>query len=118
MKKLVPFCLLFLLFSCTAIEDQEAAIPADVLPKEQMARVMTDIHLLEASLSVGTYAKDNVMMQNIKPSTDILKKNGITKETYDLSFDFYSRNPNLLTEVYQLVLNDLSKMQAEVMTGK
>jgi hypothetical protein len=118
MKRLLPLFLFCALFSCTPIEDKRVSIPADVLPEEKMAQVMVDIHLLEAALNVGTYAKDNMTMQNIRPSSDILKKNGVTKPEYDRSFDFYSRNPKLLAEVYNLVLNDLSKMQAEVMTRK
>jgi hypothetical protein len=118
MKSLLPLLLFSVLFSCTPIEDQRVSIPSDVLPEEKMAQVMVDVHLLEAALSVGTYGKDNMTLQNIRPSSDILKKNGVTKQQYDQSFEFYSRNPKLLGEVYDLVLNDLSKMQAEVMTRK
>ncbi|MFL5765826.1 MAG: DUF4296 domain-containing protein [Bacteroidia bacterium] len=118
MKRLLPVIFCLLLFSCTSIEERKASIPSDVLPEEKMALVMVDVHLLEAALNAGTYGKDNVMLQNVRPSTDILKKNEVTREQFDKSFDFYSRNPKLLAEVYQLVLNDLSKMQAQVMTGK
>jgi hypothetical protein len=57
-------------------------------------------------------------MNSINPNTDVMKKNNITKKQFDDSFEFYSRNPVLLTEVYQLVLNNLSKMQAEVVNNK
>ncbi|NBX87236.1 MAG: DUF4296 domain-containing protein [Bacteroidetes bacterium] len=43
-----------------------------------------------------------------------LKKNNITKKQFDESFRFYSLHPKMLSEVYQIVLNNLSKMQAEV----
>src|SRR3954469_20553315 len=111
MKRLLPILLFSALFSCTPIEDKRVPIPSDVLPEEKMAQVMVDIHLLEAALSAGTFGKDNITLKNIRPTTDILKKNGVTKQQYDQSFDFYSRNPKLLGEVYNLVLNDLSKMQ-------
>jgi hypothetical protein len=118
MKRLLPYIMVLFIGSCTPIEDQRASIPSDVLPEEKMAEVMVDVHLLEAALSIGTYNKDNATLQNIHPSSDILKKHGLTKQQYDQSFAFYSSNPKLLAEVYQLVLNDLSKMQAEVMTRK
>lgn len=79
---------------------------------------MVDVHLLEAALNVNAYSKDQIMMNSIHPDSDILKKHSLSKKLYDESFEFYSQNPILLAEVYQLVLNNLSKMQAEVMTKK
>jgi hypothetical protein len=49
---------------------------------------------------------------------EVFKKKGITKEQYDTSFIFYTRNPQLLSEIYQLVLNNLSQLQAEVANQK
>ena len=117
MKKVIAvFCVVFLA-ACSSIEDR-VAIPDAVLSQEKMAEVMVDVHLLEAALNISNYSKDQVAVNAINPNSDIFKKNNITKEQYKESFDFYARNPVLLTEVYQLVLNDLSKMQAEVMTKK
>ena len=117
MKKIISIFFISILASCSSIEDR-VSIPDSILPQEKMAQVMVDVHLLEASLNISTYSKDQVVMNNVNPDSDILKKNNITKKQYDESFDFYSKNPLLLTEVYQLVLNNLSKMQAEVMTKK
>ncbi|MBL0330708.1 MAG: DUF4296 domain-containing protein [Bacteroidetes bacterium] len=117
MKKIITlFCIVFL-SACTSIEDR-VDIPDTVLSQQKMSEVLVDVHLLEASLNVNAYSKGQVIMNNIQPDSDILKKNAITKEQYDSSFNFYAQNPILLAEVYQLVLNNLSKMQAEVMTGK
>ncbi len=79
---------------------------------------MVDVHLLEAALNGNAYSRDQVMMNKIHPDSDILKKHAVSKKLYDESFEFYSRNPLLLAEVYQMVLNNLSKMQAEVMSKK
>lgn len=83
-----------------------------------MVDVMLDIHLLEASMSLNVASVDKNTATNPTPSFDVLKKNKISKKQYDESFDFYSQHPELLNEVYQLVLNDLSKMQAEVLNKK
>jgi len=117
MRKIITiFCIVFL-YSCSSI-DERPSIPDTVLSQEKMAEVMVDVHLLEASLNVSAYSKDQVAVNTIKPNSDVLKKNNVTKIQYDESFAFYSKNPLLLTEIYQLVLNNLSKMQAEVMTKK
>jgi hypothetical protein len=117
MKKIITFFCIVLLSACSSIEDP-VDIPDTILSQQKMSEVLVDVHLLEASLNVNAYGKGQVIMNNIQPDSDILKKNNITKEQYDSSFDFYARNPILFSEVYQLVLNNLSKMQAEVMTGK
>lgn len=117
MKKIsVIFCITFLC-ACTSIEERPR-IPDTVLSQEKMAEVMVDIHLLEAALNVSAYSRDQIVANPIIPDSDVLKKNNITRKQYEESFDFYSKNPLLLTEVYQLVLNNLSKMQAEVMNNK
>jgi uncharacterized membrane protein len=117
MKKLFSVFFVVIFFGCSSI-DSPVTIPDDILSKEKMAEIMVDIHLLEATLNISTYSKDHVVMNTINPNSDILKKNNITKQQFEESFEFYSQNPVLLTEVYQLVLNNLSKMQAEVMNNK
>lgn len=117
MKKIITFLSILFLAACTSIEDR-VAIPDTVLSQEKMAEVMVDVHLLEAALNVNALSRDQQIMNSIHPDSDILKKHNVTREKYQESFAFYSQNPLLLTEVYQFVLNNLSKMQAEVMTNK
>ena len=111
----IVFCILF--FACS--KNKQVIIPATVLPVEKMAAVMVDIHLTEAAMNLNTMNPENASVGgNTISSIDALKKNNITKEQYDASFLFYSQNPALFTEIYQLVLNDLSKMQAQVTNEK
>ena len=114
-----------LLFSCGQ-EEKSVVVPADVLPKEKMAEVLTDIHIAEA---VGQNARTPSFSgeANLKTLPDsasavpidigisfqkIFEKNKITKEQYEKSLSFYIDHPELLNEVYEKVLNELSKMQA------
>ena len=119
-KKVLSILICSFLFACSGPE--EVKIPDNVLPEEKMAEVMVDVHLLEASMNMSVNlanpAKIGVVGGNVALNTDIFKKNHITKKKYDDSFAFYTNNPKLLSEVYQLVLNDLSKMQAQVMNEK
>ena len=117
MKQLIAIFCITLFCACTSIEDRPS-IPDNILSQEKMAEVMVDVHLLEAALNVNAYNRDQIVTNPIIPNSDVLKKNNVTKKHYEESFAFYSKNPLLLTEVYQLVLNNLSKMQAEVMNQK
>jgi len=94
------------------------SIPDNIFPKQKMADVFVDIHLLEASMSLNSTSVDKITSGNPTPNFDVLKKNNITKKQYDDSYNFYTQHPALLNEVYDLVLNDLSKMQAEVTNKK
>ncbi len=111
---LIFACLLF--FSCS--DKKAVIIPDTILAKKKMAEVMLDVHLLEASMSLNISNADKVSAGNPTPNFDVLKKNNISKKQYDESFYFYSQHPDLLNEVYQIVLNDLSKMQAQVVNKK
>jgi hypothetical protein len=106
------------LFSCS--EKKPLSIPPTILPKEKMVEVMVDIHLLEASINLSISYADKITPGNPNPTPnfDILTKNKITKKQYDDSFDFYTQHPELLNEVYEQVLSDLSKMQAQVTNKK
>lgn len=120
--KSFSFCLLFaamlLLFSCHT--EDNVSIPGDVLQKEEMAAVLVDVNLLEASMNTHFGSSDKIAASGdtYALQTDMLKKHGLTQEQYQHSFEFYGRHPKLFAEVYQLVLNDLSRMQAEVSNAK
>ncbi|MBA3706223.1 MAG: DUF4296 domain-containing protein [Bacteroidetes bacterium] len=118
MKNFIVLFFCVLLFACS--DKPEVSIPDTVLSKEKMAEVLVDVHLMEAAINLTPYSPGQIASvgDTVPTTIDVLKKNNINKEQYDESFDFYTKNPKLLSEIYQLVLNDLSKMQAEVMNKK
>jgi hypothetical protein len=118
MRNPVVLLLLLLLFSCSG--EKQITIPDTVLSQERMADIMTDIHLLEASMNLNI-SKGLVIGNNRglgATTLAILKQKGVTKEQYETSFRFYTEHPALLNDVYQLVLNNLSKLQAKVANEK
>ncbi len=48
----------------------------------------------------------------------ILKKHQITQKQYQENFEYYSEHLDSLNKIYELVLIDLSKMQAEIVNKK
>jgi uncharacterized lipoprotein YehR (DUF1307 family) len=103
---------IYLVFSLTSCGESEKSItiPPNILPKEKMARVITDIHMAEAEANLRTWpdstSKTPISFQKI------FEKDSVTKQQYEESLKFYTDNPELLNEVYENVLNDLSKLQA------
>ena len=101
-------------FSCG--ENKTVSIPPNVLSKEKMTEVITDIHLAEAEASIRTFpdstSKEKLSFQKI------FQNHSITKNQYDESLQFYMEHPEILDTVYDNVLNELSKMQGEAAQGK
>ncbi len=112
----VFICLVFV--ACSG--EKAVVIPDSVLSKEKMAEVMLDIHLMEASMNISGVNPNTIDLAGSKVplNIDVLKKHNLTKKQYDESFSFYSNHPELLSQVYQQILNDLSKLQAEVSNKK
>ena len=102
------FCFFFL-FSC---KPKEAKIPAGILPKEQMVSVLTDVHLAEAALTLNT-KNDSAALVAAGYYNFIYQSHRITKKQFDESLDFYTKHPELLEKIYEEVINELSKKQAE-----
>lgn len=102
-----------LLLSCGTAEQKPVVIPADVLPKEKMAEVITDIHIAEAKAGLEPYQDSAYAITSFEK---IFEQNKITRAQYDSSLVFYIEHPELLDTIYGQVLNELSKMQAN--TGK
>lgn len=107
------------LLYCTVLiscgEAPKDVLPDNVLPAEKMVAVLIDIHLVEAHMSRNTFHPDKIAVESPAPNIDVLKKNAITRQQYDESFNYYTQHPKQLVKIYELVLNDFSKMQAEVM---
>lgn len=113
-KKISTLLICFFFFACS--KSPETKIPDTVLSKEKMAEVMLDIQLYESSMSISLFKEENVLLEI--PKTNILKKHGLSKNQFDESFEFYSQHPEMFSEVYTIVLNDLSRMQAEITNSK
>ena len=102
--------LTFILGACTGNE-KEVSVPENVLDKEKFSDVVVDFTLAESAsginiLNVQGGKGDTVYAFN--PLVD----NNVKRETFDTTVYFYSHNPKLFKEVYELVLEKLSKLQA------
>ena len=113
MKKAVYLFVFIFLVACS--EEESVEIPSTILPKEKMAAVLVDIHLIEATMNLNVMSIENAgAPANAAVSIDVLKKHNITKSQYDTSFLFYTQHPDMLSKIYENVIIELSKLQARV----
>lgn len=113
-KTVLVFICLITAVSC----NDEKALPEGILPVDKMAEVMVDANLLEASLAQNVNTGIKVDTTTSKIDFEIFKKHNITQEQFQKSFDYYTEHLDSLDKIYELVLIELSKMQAEVMNKK
>lgn len=105
MRKLVYFsCVLFLLSACER--------PLNVLDTDDMAAVLADIHVAEATMANKiSYANFDTKRAYYE---GIFEKHDISHETFNKSIDWYSRHPKQFEEVYAKVLLLVTEKQDKV----
>ncbi len=75
---------------------------------------MVDTHIFEA-MSEGQKLSGDSLARFIKTNyAEIFKKNGIEEEQFLRTFDYYEHNPGKMDELMTKVIDELSKMEAEV----
>jgi hypothetical protein len=135
------FLIPFILFLCSCGQSAKPVVtaPDDLVPQSTMVEVLADVHLLEASLSIRSYSPLPPQMRNhlppefrhdsVSPVSDpakkdplpyynIFKEHKITQKQYDATMAWYAANPDKLNELYDQVIIELTKRQAEDRTGK
>ena len=104
------FVLLCFLFSCNTAE-KEASIPENVLDKEKFSEVIVDFTLAESASGINVLNVQGGKGDTVYAFNPLIDNN-VKRETFDTTLYFYSHHPKLFKEVYELVLEKLSKLQA------
>lgn len=99
------FCLL-LMGSCIP-KNQEIEKPADLLDKNKMAAVLTDITLMEAAANIKTQQNPSIKVDSVL-KFNVYKQHLITRTQYESSLKYYSAKPSEFREVYEIVLQKIN----------
>jgi len=101
---------LALLFSCNSGKEQ----PTSTIPQEQVVSIMVDLHLAETASNLKLTALDSTRPSYPQLCDAIFEKHGITQAGFDSALYALSFEPKVMNDVYDLVLERLSEMDAEV----
>lgn len=107
----VLFVLLYVI-SCGK-KKKEFVVPDGIIKKEEMVKVLADIHITEATINLRNVSSTNAASLNASLYKSVFVKHKISKEEFEKSYAFYSSNTELLNAVYDNVITELTKMQAE-----
>ena len=105
------FYIIILFLACLSCSD---STPANLLPEEQMAEILADIHLDEGKISAMNIvsADTSVILYNqLERAT--LKKHGVDSTVFVNSFALYVQEPQDFIDLYQKVNVALAKKQKQ-----
>lgn len=115
MKKYFFYLFLFIYFGNCGKSSVD--IPKDVLSPQKMRSVLIDIHLLEGKIAESGYIyPDTATINYVRGSKIIWKKHKIDSVYFRKSFQYYTQNPTILTQIYQEVVDSLSLREVKVKT--
>jgi hypothetical protein len=100
------------------LEQKEISVPNYVISKDSMVLILTDVHIQEAMMNQYSQEGRHMKMNPVKQYQLIFDKYHISKERYDTSYQFYLDNPALLNKIYENVVIELTKKQAEIEQDK
>jgi len=116
MQKLFLFGIfLILLTACTQNLEQHTQVPADLIPKDTMVGLFTDFRLMDAALlHEQKNRKRNIKEEKLYMYTSILEKYHISRERFEVSFDYYSSDLDAFDDMYAEVISGLSQQKAKL----
>jgi len=114
MRNIFKIVVCFFLFAaCLSCSKPKPEIPKGILTQKEMVPILVDIHIAQAAKDLyhtGDTARFSI--NDFLPF--ILSSHHIEKAVYDSSIAFYTLHPEIMQQVYDDVINELSKKQGEV----
>jgi len=112
-SRFIPAFIVIVMMAVISCSKPKPEIPKGVLTQKEMVPVLVDIHIAQAA--TGLYnAGDTSLFKMNDYLPYILSIHHIDKAVYDSSVSFYTLHPEIMEQLYDEVINELSKKQGEV----
>lgn len=109
MYKYLVICFAVVFFAC-----KDKTPKPEVIDKQKMVEIMTDMSLAEGAMRVYHPQLDSSKAYSQSYYDAVCKKHKITYGQYDSSFRYYTGRPMELKEMMDEVLENLSKMESGI----
>ena len=111
------FFIAFLFSACTdGVPRYEE--PQNLIPREKMVELLSELTKLEAHIQ-NTYQTIDKYHNSVRLTGDsLLKAKGYSYEEFDESMGYYSSRQDEMIEIYSDVLNQLNKDLGEIEAAK
>lgn len=111
-RLLYPLSILLLLLVFSACKKEKSIKGKEFIEREVLVDVLVDLHLMDGVTMDRQFGR-KYDADSIDVITPILEKYQISRQMFDTTMSAYSRNPELLDEVYNDVLIKLNVMLDE-----
>jgi hypothetical protein len=109
-RSLLGTCMLILVFfACSNPQAPEGE--TDILDKDKMAEMLTDLQLVESVIRISA-AEQETNVDSIDYNTAVFERHNISREQFERSMEYYTQHPDQLEEIYDQVIVKLSEKQA------
>lgn len=88
--------------------------PAGIISRDSMVMIMTDCFIAEGASKQVQVQHKNVLLHANVFFTKVFEKYDITYQEYKISLEYYHQYPKAVDMLYDDVLQQLSKKEAEV----
>lgn len=103
------FCFVLVL-SCTNSNEQAKK----QVPEDKMVSILSDIHVLEAKLEGDNMPQDSLASYLKYYYSSIFEEHGVEEEKFKATLDYYEHHPTKMDELYEKVVGELSKREADL----
>jgi hypothetical protein len=105
--------LLFLLITFTACQSRKSITGKEFVDREVLVNMLVDIHLADGVTNDRKFNR-RFDVDSIDVLSPILEKYNVSREKFDTTMYVYTRNPELLDQVYNDVLIKLNVMLDQI----
>lgn len=109
MLKYLGLIFIALLMACS--NEQK---PVGLIEKEKFVDVLTDIRIMEAAYGASFNQKDSVKVSIAALYDSLFKTRGITEANFLDSYQYFSRTPNELSSIEDMVMEKLTNAHLEL----
>jgi len=111
-KIIILFGLIGIYFASCSKNDEEVEIPDHLIAEDTLVKLFFDIHIADAYLANNRLPKENLSKDAFYEG--IFTNYNCTREEFDSTIAFLTRNTELYASIYDKVLNEFSMFEAEI----
>jgi hypothetical protein len=117
MFRFIALFVLFCLNSCS-VELNRLPKPDDLIEEKKFENIMYELILIESYIESKhpSIVEFKTIMKN--SGDEICKKNNVSPETFEASFDYYCSNQEEMMTIYNRILNKMNVELNELQSGK
>lgn len=109
MRLFIFLIILSIGFSC----NNQNKKPDNLIQKNEMSLILTDLTLLEATYNTRLIRISDKTERMLKYSEEILGRHNVSKDEFDISYEYYMDHPEEFEMIMELVFEELNKLETE-----